>query len=477
MKNLTPELQPSIQRLLKGLPAPHQSYIQEQYARILPILLTLLTPHAIWERNRTWPGVSPIGKAATSLLMVRNVSKVRKAVHSYATQLNEDEDQLWDLVFAYCRFGPIGFIDTLDHGLESIIPDEVAEYARFLRLGKHPRADAGIYVRELLNLYVQNLGFAELPSFVARYAFASNRKLTNWFVGNDTPTEHVVRTTRRLNRNLTYPHQRWHVSIKHLDIQCRIAERHPAVINPWLIWLSDHYTSALQSIRLCVSEPQMRDTLIALRWGIWHYNSPWWTSRGIPEIVTIPWSSSIEDSSIRESLIYLHAEIAEQTAEEQAKSKDIPSTIDEWLAQARSQQQHNTSQSDLPTLFQLTQYLLTAIQNSQTNVIASSTPAVLSEQQVTLPWSTGVAAAYLLPSGGQYEVIKGRVSLWGVPYDAADLPEKTVVDIRFDPDDARTCFLVHNSHHVVRATASAFIGAQITWFDLVEDPEQLRRLR
>ena len=477
MKNHFPEPQPSIQRSLRDLPPPYQSYIQEQYTRILPLLLTLLTPYAIRERNRTWPGVSPTGKEATSLLMVKHLSKVRRAVHSYAIQANDNEDQLWSLVMAYCRFGPIGFIDALAHTIDSIIPDQVAEYARFLRLGKHPRADAGTYVRELLNRYTHNLGLAELPNYVARYAFASNRKLTNWFVGNDTQTEHVVRTTRRLNRNLTYPHQRWHVFIKQLDIKGRIAERHPDTINPWLIWIVDHYTGVLQSVRLCVYKPHLRDIFVALRWGIWHFNSPWWNSRGIPEIVTIPWSSSIEDPSIVESLTYLHTEIAEQTAEDQANGDGLPPPIDEWVNQIRLQQQHTTSQSDLPTFFQLTQYLLRTIQNFQKTMIASPTPTVLAGQQVTLPWSAGIAAAYLLPSGGQCAVTNGRVSLWGVPYDAAGFSENAAVDIRFDPDDARSCFVVYDNHYVIRAWASAFVGAQVTWFDLVENPEQLKGLR
>lgn len=53
-----PTKAPSISRVLRGLPQAHQQFICEQYERLLPVLLRVLRPSDILERNRTWPGVA-----------------------------------------------------------------------------------------------------------------------------------------------------------------------------------------------------------------------------------------------------------------------------------------------------------------------------------------------------------------------------------------------------------------------------------
>lgn len=56
----------SIERALRGLAQEQQQLIQERYTRLLPVLLLLMGPHDIYERNRTWLGTSPVGNVATS---------------------------------------------------------------------------------------------------------------------------------------------------------------------------------------------------------------------------------------------------------------------------------------------------------------------------------------------------------------------------------------------------------------------------
>ncbi len=467
---------PSIERVLAGLNTPYQDYINGQYERILPILLKLLKPHAIWERNRTWPGVSPNGKQATRLLLAKNASKLRQAIRTQIEGSDESEDELWELIRSYCLHGPIGLIDALDHPLEPLVPDELGELARFHRLGKHPRSDAGIYIRELLSMYAQQLGYAQLPNFVARYAFASNRKLKNWFFGDSQQTEHVPRTTRRINRNIPYPHQRWHIHAQQLRLECRLAERHPDSIQPWLLWINEPYTNTLQGIRLCAFEPGFQDSMVAFRWAIWHFNAAWWGSRGIPDTLAIPYLIQQSDPALCEALRYTQTNLIEQDAGQKSLSPNLPFHIAEWQEGRLQHQQEIKSKDELPTLQQITQQLLGAFQDVQVTTKTAAAPTVLAEQHVSLPWSTGIAAAYLLPSGGQQRVNGGQIALWGVPYDVttSGLADGMEVEIRYDPDDARAIFLVYSGGHIVKAPACAFEGAQVSWLELVGDPEQLR---
>ncbi len=104
-------------------------------------------------------------------------------------------------------------------------------------------------------------------------------------------------------------------------------------------------------------------------------------------------------------------------------------------------------------------------------ITAAPTPVKLADQQVSLPWSAGIAAALLLPSGGRQTVTEGTVSLCDVPFDAAaaGLSDGTMVDLRYDPDDARAMYLISADAWVARAPASAF-EHHVPWIELVNSP-------
>ena len=461
---------------MSGLNTDYQTHIKSQYERVLPILLALLTPNAILERNRTWPGVIPKGKEATRLLLVKNTKKVMQAIRTHIKDTPDSEDELWTLIRAYCRYGPIGLADALDHTLEPLIPDELSELACFHRLGKHPRSDMGVYIRDLLNMYASQLGYAQLPNFVARYAFASDRKLKNWFFGDSEQTEHVPRTTRRINRNTPYPHQRWHICIHQLKLDCRLADRHLDIIQPWLVWAVEPYTNIVQGVRLCAFKPGLQDAMLAFRWAIWHFNAPWWGSRGIPDTLVIPYAIQQASIAISEALRYTQTTLIEHDPTDGLLSHELPCHITEWHEGQLQMQQQIKIKHELPTLHELAQHLLGTLQDVQAATKITPTPTIFAEQHVSLPWSTGIAAAYLLPFGGKQCVTDGQVELRGVPYAArsSGLTDGMEVELRYDPDDARTIFLVYNGCHVVKAPACAFEGAQVSWFELVGDPEQLR---
>lgn len=142
---------PSIDRAIRGLSVEHRQIIQERYARLLPVLNILMRSHDIYERNRTWPGTRPLGKVATSWLDPKRVPYARDIIYAYSAQVDEENDILWKLFYAYCRYGPIGLLDALPINDVSVIPYELQQCATFHRLAKHPRSDAGIYIRQLLN--------------------------------------------------------------------------------------------------------------------------------------------------------------------------------------------------------------------------------------------------------------------------------------------------------------------------------------
>jgi hypothetical protein len=109
------QLTPSILRALTDLLPEHQVIVAQQYKRLLPVLLLLMRPRDILERNRTWPGISPKGKQATRYLTVKWARQARVTIQSYATESGEDPDLLWQLCRAYFRYGPIGLIDVLPY--------------------------------------------------------------------------------------------------------------------------------------------------------------------------------------------------------------------------------------------------------------------------------------------------------------------------------------------------------------------------
>jgi hypothetical protein len=83
---------------------------------------------------------------------------------------------LWQLLRAYCRFGPIGLIDALPSLLPPLIADELHDYAAFVRLAKHPRTDAGVFIRERLDALADDLGLPRLTPWLARYAWATDKR-------------------------------------------------------------------------------------------------------------------------------------------------------------------------------------------------------------------------------------------------------------------------------------------------------------
>jgi len=169
------DIKPSIQRAVRGLAPEYQQVVIERYERILPVLFQKLTGRDILERNRAWPGCSPQGKGATTLLTHRGLRDLRDAIKTYVNQYPEENaDELYALLYAYCRYGPIGLLEAMPSHLPSLMDERLQELADFHRLGKHPRSDTGIYIRNLLEHYCDALGIPRLPDFVARYTYAGN---------------------------------------------------------------------------------------------------------------------------------------------------------------------------------------------------------------------------------------------------------------------------------------------------------------
>jgi hypothetical protein len=459
---------PSIERVLRGLPTEHQNLIRTRYEEIIPILLRLMKPRDVLERNRAWPGVKPMGNAATKLLLTKNAGKVRRAIRRHTTTHHKNSDEFWRLMRAYCQHGPIALVDAVETNLQPLIAEELLEIARFHRLGKHPRSDAGTYIRELLNLYADELGLEPLPNFVARYAFVTNRKLKHWFTANEEQTEHVPKATKRLNRELPYPHEWWNAFAQQLKFRCALADRHSEQIFPWLLWIKDATTGSLQGVRLCAKEPKLRDFLLLLRWSIWHYEAPWWPSRGIPDSLSFPIRVEHLQDSDRRALTYTHTEVVEQAVHEQ---EPLPDPIKQWVS-------HQEQYSGPPlTLKQCQNSLRSYLHELQSELISAPTPSVLSEQGVSLPWSSGIASALLIPSAGMHEVEQGLITLWGVPYNAieAGLKNGEVGNVRYDPDDARSIYFILGKAKVAKIEAARFEGERVTWLDLVEEPESLHQ--
>lgn len=172
---------PPMNRALQGIAPDYQVLITERYQRIGPILMRLLRPRDILERNRTWPGVSPKGKKSTSLLQTKHARQVRRCIKEYSAATGDDTDELWLLLRAYLRFGPIGLVEALPSSLPPLVPDALQECANFHILAKHPRSDAGVYIRQILDTYADDLHLPRLPRFVARYAFAARGQTERWF--------------------------------------------------------------------------------------------------------------------------------------------------------------------------------------------------------------------------------------------------------------------------------------------------------
>lgn len=470
---------PSIDRAIRGLSVEHQQIIQERYARLLPVLNILMRSHDIYERNRTWPGTRPLGKVATSWLDPKRVPYARDIIYAHSAQVDEENDILWKLFYAYCRYGPIGLIDALPTDDVSVIPDELQECATFHRLAKHPRSDAGIYIRKLLNAYADALDYPRLPPFLARYAFASERKLERWFFPEGESTEHVVKTTRRLNLAQLYPHRRWQTGMICLPLICQLAGRHQQRVHPWLIWMADTSTGTLMGFRLCPYPPTDWDVLLTLRWSIWHFDAPWWNARGSPDELMVPAAFSNLASLAPEALGYLHITvyvIDSSTMQQEDRQDGFPAPpplIDTVLATLHQRQRVNND-LDRFTLTEIRALILDLIHEQQQKTFAVSPSRELCDRGVSLPWHEGIGAAGLLPSVAFADVTNKTIMVHGVPYDieSDDLRTRMDVAVRFDPDDARQVAAVYGRVHVMAAHAAAF-EHHMSWWDLISEPQWL----
>ena len=464
---------PSITRALCGLPAAYQTVLTDRYHRLLPVLYLLLRPSDIARRNRTWPGSTPEGKAATSYLSSQKARLAREVIQAYASQPEEIVDELWALFRAYCRYGPIGLIEALPSHLPPLVADEIQAYSDLHRLARHPRSDAGISIRPLLAQYANDLGIEPLPSFVARYVWASDRKIERWFVGDSAATEHVARTTRRVVLGQPYPHQRWLTHIVQIPLECSLSQRHPVAVWPWLIWLTDEHTGTLMGYCLCAAEPGVRDLALALRWAIWHFGASWWSARGVPDTLIVPEQLFAVDLDVQRALSYLHIKLRAASSSVQPPTASAvyvgwPESFAAWLMHLQPRYERLPAARQW-TIADLSDMLLDYIQESMlTGVATRTTPTALQEQECSLPWGTGIGAVLLLPSAGTVPVRDNRIAVWGIPYDLATaMPDNTMVDVRYDPDDARQVYAVIGRASVVVATASAF-EHRTPWTELVE---------
>lgn len=460
---------PSIERVLQNLDFEGQLRLNERYRRLLPVLGLLLRPSDIARRNRTWPGSKPEGRAATSYLSTGEARIARDVIESYATQVAEDATELWQLFRAYCRFGPIGLLEVFSSD-SPLVPDALQECADFHRLAKHPRADAGIYIRPLLEHYADELGMPRLSKFIARYAWASDRKLERWYVGESSSAEHVSRTARRVVLGQSYPHKRWRTHLAPLPIHCRITSRNKEMIQPWLIWMTDKYTSSLMGFRLCATEPTIVDFGLTLRWSIWHFGASWWPARGAPESVDIPLQWAGQTEPLVYPLSFLHTNLRPVPTESNdcttSRYPGWPEGFEVWV---NHQQRATRSPHAVWTIAELRNGLIEYVQETLLPTIAArTTPLTLQMADCSLPWSSGIGVVGLLPSGGHSQVSNNRVHLWGVPFDlfGEAIADGTTVNVRYDPDDARRVYAVVGQAKVVIAVASAF-EHQMSWADLI----------
>lgn len=350
-----------------------------------------------------------------------------------------------------------------------LIAEELQACIDFHRLAKHPRSDAGTYIRSLLDQYAVDLGLSRLPPFITRYAWANDRYRERWFVGESSTTEHITKTTRRLNLRLPYSHQHWRLRTISLPFQTWLARRHAQLLTPWLCWCEDVYTNALMGFRVTPAPPTACDVQLTVRWSIWHFDAPWWKARGVPDILDVPAALDLSADDTRRALAYTRTTVnsIEQCNED---LQMWPESVITWL---NSQVQHQmVGQRPRWTIADVRTQLLDLVHDSmKDSVFARATPTMLIEQGVSLPWGTGIAAALLLPSAGIHQIHQGLVSPWGIPFDlsSSGLLEGTKVDVRFDPDDAQLLYCIYDRARVIQAQACAF-EHRTTWLELVKNP-------
>lgn len=455
---------PGLQRTLRGLEQPFQQRITERYKRLLPLLGILLRPRDIYERNRAWPGVRPVGKEATTYLSPTASWRARDIITAYAAQSQEDSSELWDLFYAYCRYGPIGLVDALGEDV-GLAPHDIQAYAQFLRLGKHPRSDAGVYVRELLDAYAVIRRYPPPPPFVSRYLWASNRLLDRWFFSEQPETADQPKTTRRINLNILYPHCRWLFWTKPLGVECRINNNGPKTVDPWICGLTDLSTNSMMGFQISINAPSPVIFGMCLRQAIWHFGNTWWPARGVPDAVVIQSQFADIETQFMHPLRFLHCQIIQV---EDAIYSDMSTTagVDHWLEQYTV----TPPRSNAYTCSELMDSIKEAVLDNLYLVSTRSTPMVFVDDDACLPWGHELSSALLLPSGGRQQVTNGIIHLFDVPFDAssAGYADGCVVDVRFDLWDARYVYLVDENTMVRRAPACAF-EHRTNWLDVLSE--------
>jgi hypothetical protein len=244
-----------------------------------------------------------------------------------------------------------------------------------------------------------------------------------------------------------------------------------------MVSMYDEMTTTLMGFRLFASQPTTQDYLRTLRWSIWHVDAPWWRARGIPDQLVLPAAAGSLPDDAQRTLHYLQMEVEyADPACAVGEFVGFPDDFPDWLSgfddQTVSPTPHNF------TLAALQQHILDYVQDSvEDKAFAQSAPSALSEQGVSLPWSAGIGAVLLLPSAGTHTVRESQIVVSGVPFDArgAGLEDGTTVDVRLDPDDARSVFLIREQAQVVRVYACAF-EHRLPWCELTTDLAELEEL-
>ena len=467
----TPEIvHASLNRTLRGLAPLYQARITSRYERLLPLLRLLLRPRDIYERNRAWPGVRPIGKEATTYLSPSESWRARDVIVAYAIQSQADSDELWDLFYAYCRYGPIGLVDAFLEDTVEFAPREILEYTRFLRVGKHPRSDPGVYVGELLDAYADTLGIPRLPAFVSRYLFASQRLLDRWFLPEHDTTSNQPKTIRRLNTAHMYPHHTWMYWAAPFPVQCFVNDYHPTPVEPWLCGFTDMSSGEIMDVQVSIGKPSTSNFGIGLRQALWHFDASWWPARGIPDRIVVPEVIVETLSEFSSALAMMHCQLypAEKVND---TASWLPTATSSWFAQLF----HVVATRPAVTVSQLRQLVVEFFHDAALTVSSKATPSVFAEASTSLPWGHEIASALLLPTVGQQQVHGGVISVFAVPYDVAALgmTDGSRVDVRFDPWDARWVYIVEAYAQVRRVAAIGF-EHRTTWFELLRKPELLR---
>lgn len=462
-----------LQRSVDGLSAPYHTRVVERYNQILPLLFMLLRPRDIYERNRAWPGVRPPGKAATTYLSPQESWRARDVISAYAVQGQEDADVLWTFFAAYCQYGPIGLIDALTTDDDAFAPREIHAYARFLRVGKHPRSDPGIYVRELINTYADMRGIPRLPTFLSRYVFASQRLLDRWFFPEQHQTADQPKVTRRLNRTQSYPHHTWTYWAAPLPFPCVLHQEDSTCVVPWLCGFSDVASGTHMDIQVSLGVPTAAVFGIGLRQAIWHCGCTWWPARGIPDHIVVPPALLNSCRRFATPLLLMHCDLHAQDYGENAQAYGIDVQTP-WFTQMVDA----LTLRELGTITQLQHRLAAYVHDTVAPASTRTPPTTFTVEATSLPWGHEIGSTLLLPSAGLHYLSQGVVTVFGVPYavQTLDNDASIPVDVRFDIWDARQVYLVTEWARVHRAAAVAFEHGT-SWWDLLHPPHRAAMIR